>query len=82
MLAAHRAGITTIIIPKDNEKDLVDIPPDVLETFQVNAVENMDEVLRIALERLPNIDPTAAELEAAIWQTPTIIDQSGAGLNS
>ena len=82
LLAAHRAGITTIIIPKDNEKDLVDIPPDVLETFQANAVENMDEVLRIALERLPNIDPTAAELEAAIWQTPTIIDQSGAGLNS
>ena len=82
LLAAHRAGITTIIIPKDNEKDLVDIPPDVLETFQVNAVENMDEVLRIALERLPSVDPTAAELEAAIWQTPPIIDQSGAGLNS
>ncbi len=82
LLAAHRAGITTIIIPKDNEKDLVDIPADVLETFQVNAVENMDEVLRIALERLPNVETTAAELEAAIWQTPPIIDQSGAGLNS
>ena len=48
----------------------------------MNAVENMDEVLRIALERLPNVDTTAAELEAAIWQTPTIIDQSGTGLNS
>ncbi len=82
LLAAHRAGITTIIVPKDNEKDLVDIPADVLETFQLNAVENMDEVLRIALERLPEMEITAAELEAAIWQTPTIIDQSGTGLTS
>ena len=49
VLAAHRAGITTIILPKDNEKDLADIPRDVLAVLNVYLVENMDEVLRIAL---------------------------------
>jgi ATP-dependent Lon protease len=72
LLAAHRAGITTIIIPKDNEKDLVEIPADILEAFQLNAVETMDEVLQLALERLPEPIPTETELDAILWQTPTI----------
>jgi ATP-dependent Lon protease len=72
LLAAHRAGITTIIIPKDNEKDLVEIPADILEAFQLNAVETMDEVLQLALERLPVPIPIEAELDAILWQTPTI----------
>jgi ATP-dependent Lon protease len=49
VLAAHRAGITTIILPKDNEKDLADIPRNVLAVLHVYLVETMDEVLRIAL---------------------------------
>jgi ATP-dependent Lon protease len=51
LLAAHRAGIKHVILPKDNEKDLQDIPPDILEVM--NLVETMDEVLQIALERQP-----------------------------
>ncbi len=70
LLAAHRAGIATIIIPKDNEKDLAEIPADILETFQLNAVETMDEVLPIALERLPEADPEKAQIEAPLWQSP------------
>jgi len=50
LLAAHRAGVTTILLPKDNEKDLSDIPKNVLDTMDVHLVETMDEVLRTALE--------------------------------
>jgi ATP-dependent Lon protease len=53
LLAAHRAGIKNIILPKENEKDLQDIPQDVLDSVKVNLVETMDQVLQVALERLP-----------------------------
>ena len=49
VLAAHRAGVTNIVLPKDNEKDLADIPRNVLDVLNVYLVETMDEVLRIAL---------------------------------
>ena len=49
MLAAHRAGITTVIIPKENRKDLREIPRRVLNTMRIVLVEHMDEVLREAL---------------------------------
>lgn len=74
LLAAHRAGVTTVIIPKDNEKDLSEVPADVLEELQVNPVETMDEVLRIALERLPFSDSDASlEVTAPVWQQPSSI---------
>jgi ATP-dependent Lon protease len=53
LLAAHRAGIKHIILPKENEKDLQDIPQDVLDSVKVNLVETMDQVLQVALERYP-----------------------------
>jgi ATP-dependent Lon protease len=53
LLAAHRAGIKNVILPKENEKDLQDLPQDILEVMSVNLVETMDEVLQIALERQP-----------------------------
>ena len=49
MLAAHRAGIDTVLIPKENRKDLRDIPRRVLKTTRVVLVEHMDQVLREAL---------------------------------
>jgi ATP-dependent Lon protease len=49
VLAAHRAGIKTIIMPKDNEKDLADIPKNVLDSMNVYLVGQMDEVLKIAM---------------------------------
>ena len=50
LLAAHRAGIKHVIIPKDNEKDLVDIPKKVKEDIKITGVNNVDEVLKIALK--------------------------------
>jgi ATP-dependent Lon protease len=52
LLAAHRMGLRTVLLPKDNEKDLADIPQEILTSLTVHFVENMDEVLQIALERL------------------------------
>jgi ATP-dependent Lon protease len=49
VLAAHRAGLKTIILPKDNEKDLADIPKSVLDSLDLYMVDTMDEVLKIAL---------------------------------
>ncbi|MDX2033256.1 MAG: endopeptidase La [Blastocatellia bacterium] len=69
LLAAHRAGMITVIIPKDNEKDLAEVPADVLELLQVNPVETMDEVLQIALERAPTPRPDA-NLDIPVWQQP------------
>ena len=49
VLAAHRAGLTSIILPRDNEKDLAEIPKNILDTLQLYLVDSMDEVLKIAL---------------------------------
>jgi ATP-dependent Lon protease len=62
LLAAHRAGIKNIILPKDNEKDLQDIAPDILEAMSVSLVDTMDEVLQVALERLPMPQGEVAEI--------------------
>ncbi len=62
LLAAHRAGIQKVIIPKDNEKDLVDIPKKVKEDIKIVAVETVDEVLKIALKNdLKKIEWTEVE---------------------
>ena len=50
VLAAFRAGINELILPKENEKDLEDIPQEVRDVLNVHLVESMDEVLRFALE--------------------------------
>ncbi|HLK63578.1 MAG TPA: endopeptidase La [Bryobacteraceae bacterium] len=51
LMAAHRHGIREAIVPKENEKDLPDIPDAIKQTMKINFVESMDEVLKIALER-------------------------------
>jgi ATP-dependent Lon protease len=70
VLAAHRAGIKTIIVPKDNEKDLADIPKNVLDVLNLYMVQTMDEVLKIALaEPIPG-RITAAATEAVEVDAP------------
>ena len=51
LMAAHRHGILEAIMPRENEKDLPDIPDAIKQTMKLNFVESMDEVLKIALER-------------------------------
>ena len=49
LLAAHRAGLTRVIIPKDNEKDLVEIPKNILKDIKIDVVKTVDEVLKLSL---------------------------------
>jgi len=49
LLAAHRGNLKTVVIPKDNEKDLADVPANVLKALEIVFVENVDEVLKAAL---------------------------------
>ncbi len=51
LLAAHRAGITHVLIPKENEKDLIDIPKKVKEDIKITPVEFVDEVIKLALTK-------------------------------
>ncbi|NOI13423.1 endopeptidase La [Vibrio hepatarius] len=58
LLAAHRGGIKTVLIPKDNERDLEEIPDNVIADLQVIPVRWIDEVLKVALEQ----DPTGVSI--------------------
>ncbi|HEX7361864.1 MAG TPA: endopeptidase La [Bryobacteraceae bacterium] len=66
LLAAHRQGIFEVILPRDNEKDLAEIPENVRKEMKLNFVSSMDEVLKLALERevvaLPLPPAAAADL--------------------
>jgi ATP-dependent Lon protease len=72
LLAAHRAGIKTIILPRDNQKDLADIPANIRDEFSINLVENMDEVLKVALTQLPT--PILAGADEVQFQPPVTGD--------
>ena len=63
LLAAHRAGMTTVLIPKRNEPDLDDVPAEVLQKLEVHPVGDVREVLRLALE--PAVAETAVVADAA-----------------
>jgi ATP-dependent Lon protease len=76
VLAAHRAGIKNIVLPKDNEKDLADIPKNVQDTLNLYLVETMDEVLKIALDGpLPGPLP-AGDTTSAVEVDSTITDDT------
>ena len=51
LLAAHRAGIKEVIIPKENEKDLVDMPKKIIDDIKITPVDHADQVLKVALTK-------------------------------
>ena len=53
LLAAHRGGITTVLIPADNEKDLIEIPENIKQNLDIRPVHWIDEVLSVALQYMP-----------------------------
>jgi ATP-dependent Lon protease len=69
LLAAHRGGITTVIIPDENERDLKEIPDNVKQDLVIRPVRWMDQVLDIALERMPKpANQSADDPEAVVGQ--------------
>jgi ATP-dependent Lon protease len=73
LLAARRGGVKTVIIPKENERDLKEVPDNIKENLEIRAVKWIDEVLSIALERSP--EPLSDEEYLA--NTPTQLTDSG-----
>jgi len=62
LLAAHRGGITTVLIPAENEKDLVEIPDNIKQNLDIKPVHWIDEVLAVALQYMPvPVDKKAEE---------------------
>jgi len=53
LLAAHRAGIKKVIIPEENKKNLIDIPEMITKNLEIVTVKDIDEVLKVALKKLP-----------------------------
>ncbi|MDO5622582.1 MAG: endopeptidase La [Paracoccus sp. (in: a-proteobacteria)] len=76
LLAALRGGIKTVLIPKDNEKDLTEIPANVKEGLRIIPVENVREVLKHALVRMPeSLDWDEAAEEAAAAEAARLAAQ-------
>ena len=73
LLAAHRAGIKEVLLPKDNEKDLADIPKKVKEDIKLTTVSTVDSVLKIALTK---------ELKPIEWVEVETLSKSGEGEKS
>jgi ATP-dependent Lon protease len=68
LLAAHRMGLHNVVLPRDNEKDLDEIPADIKTELQIHFVDTMDQVLQLALERplteaMPPVPDVAGKFE-------------------
>ena len=75
LLAAHRGGIKTVLIPQENTKDLVDIPDNIKNKLEMHPVRWIDQVLDYALERKPQAltEDSPATLATKIEDTPTTV---------
>jgi len=77
LLAAHRGGIKTVLIPEENTKDLAEIPDNIKNRLDIHPVKWIDQVLELALERVP----TASDKEAVEAPLPAVVeDKSSAAV--
>ena len=78
LLAAHRGGITTVIIPAENEKDLIEIPENIKQNLDIRPVQWIDEVLAVALQYMPvPVDKKVDEEQGKADVEPVKIIQQG-----
>ena len=80
LLAAHRGGVKQVIIPHENEKDLVEIPDNVKADLQIHCAKWMDEVLQVALDRMPV--PRVAEDEETANPEITVDEDSAPSIST
>src|SRR3990167_11047136 len=71
LLAAHRGGIKHVIIPEENEKDLEEIPDNILRQLTIHAVKTIEEVFAIALQRSPFITQKEGDLSVSTQKLVT-----------
>src|SRR5260221_8922271 len=82
LVAAHRGGIKTVLIPEENAKDLTEISDSIKGGLEIIPVSRMDEVLKVALIRVPDPiqwDETAKPVTAAV---DPVVDEDGSGLTA
>ncbi|MGH8111444.1 MAG: endopeptidase La [Rhodanobacteraceae bacterium] len=81
LLAAHRGGITTVIIPDENKKDLAEIPKNITDALTIHPVRWIDQVLDLALERplapLPEPEPERAEAASVAAEVARDVSEAG-----
>ncbi len=84
MLAAHRAGIKHIIIPRENVKDLKEMPATILRDLEIHPVDHLDDVLKIALSEDITDRKGSSDGEADKPVDPSVLqnDSSGSGIAS
>jgi len=83
LLAAHRAGLRTVILPRDNEKDLADIPAAIQQELTLRFVESMDEVLDLALESKIEVPPVLVpEAETPVGLEPPNLETDRGSLTN
>lgn len=73
LLAAHRIGIRTVIIPRENQKDLVEVPKEILELLTIHLVDHVDQVLRLALK--PRKAKNDTSEVSALWN-PSVTESN------
>jgi ATP-dependent Lon protease len=80
LLAAHRGGVKTVLIPEDNVKDLADIPENAKNHLEIVPVRWIDQVLEVALESMPQPlpDEELASKPAAVAATPPVAPEAAA----
>jgi ATP-dependent Lon protease len=72
LLAAHRGGIKTVLIPESNVKDLTEIPDNIKSQLNIHPVKSIDQVLEYALETLPKpLEVGPKEVSAAVSESAT-----------
>ena len=77
LLAAHRGGIKTVLIPKENEKDLIEVPDNIKESLDVIPVKWIDEVLDLALAYLPDETDDETKSESSKGQKTSSKERTG-----
>ena len=78
LLAAHRGGIRTVLIPEENEKDLAEIPKNVTDNLEIHPVSWIDEVLEFALTELPQPREGGDELDLGVKSKADTTGEGGA----
>ena len=73
VIAAHRAGLKTILLPKDNKKDLEEVPEEVLKDVEFKFVSHMDDVLELALTKPLKVKHTKEDIEMGYIPTRQVV---------
>ena len=83
LLAAHRGGITTVLIPEENKKDLKEIPENIIQKLDIKPIRWIDEALAIALQYIPTaIENKEIDQEPKQSQEPEEKSRKGSGLTA